>query len=396
MAKNRSILAFVVIMVVFLLVGGGLTLYVLPELARVDETVSNNEINNNEINSDNNNSNNNDNSPEPEVLQPDNEEELARHPALEKDLVEIIEGVAPAVVKITTLREQVGYDFFMRQFRQEVPGEGSGVVFDEEGYILTNNHVVEGASEISVVFPGENEREFTGEVIGGDPVTDLAIVKIEPEREIPTAPMGDSDKLRAGEVAIAIGNPFGLSNSVTVGVISALGRSIPLQEGTELTNIIQTDAAINPGNSGGALINGRGEVIGINTAIIRGAQGIGFAIPINDAKEIACELQEHGYIERPWLGIMGGTLNPAIVREYDLPVDKGVLIVEVMENSPAYQADLRPDDIITEVNGEPLHSIEELVQDIQNRELDEELTLTIYRDQEQITVDVQLEPRPQD
>ncbi len=396
MAKNRSILAFVVIMVVFLLVGGGLTLYVLPELARVDETVSNNEINNNEINSDNNNSNNNDNSPEPEVLQPDNEEELARHPALEKDLVEIIEGVAPAVVKITTLREQVGYDFFMRQFRQEVPGEGSGVVFDEEGYILTNNHVVEGASEISVVFPGENEREFTGEVIGGDPVTDLAIVKIEPEGEIPTAPLGDSDKLRAGEVAIAIGNPFGLSNSVTVGVISALGRSIPLQEGTELTNIIQTDAAINPGNSGGALINGRGEVIGINTAIIRGAQGIGFAIPINDAKEIACELQEHGYIERPWLGIMGGTLNPAIVREYDLPVDKGVLIVEVMENSPAYQADLRPDDIITEVNGEPLHSIEELIQDIQKRELDEELSLTIYRDQEQITVDVQLEPRPQD
>ncbi len=396
MAKNRSILAFVVIMVVFLLVGGGLTLYVLPELARVDETVSNNEINNNEINSDNNNSNNNDNSPEPEVLQPDNEEELARHPALEKDLVEIIEGVAPAVVKITTLREQVGYDFFMRQFRQEVPGEGSGVVFDEEGYILTNNHVVEGASEISVVFPGENEREFTGEVIGGDPVTDLAIVKIEPEGEIPTAPLGDSDKLRAGEVAIAIGNPFGLSNSVTVGVISALGRSIPLQEGTELTNFIQTDAAINPGNSGGALINGRGEVIGINTAIIRGAQGIGFAIPINDAKEIACELQEHGYIERPWLGIMGGTLNPAIVREYDLPVDKGVLIVEVMENSPAYQADLRPDDIITEVNGEPLHSIEELIQDIQKRELDEELSLTIYRDQEQITVDVQLEPRPQD
>ncbi len=387
MAKNKSILAFFVILIVFLLVGGGLSAFVFPDLARVDDV--NEEITANDENNEND-----------RILEEDDpvyqEEELARHPALEKDLVGIVKEVGPAVVQITTIRETIGFDFFMRQFRQEVPGEGSGVVFDEEGYILTNNHVVANARNISVIFPGKEDKEFTGEVIGTDPVTDLAVIKIECEEEIPVARLGDSDTLQVGEVAVAIGNPFGLSNSVTVGVISALGRRIPLQEGTELANIIQTDAAINPGNSGGALINGQGEVIGINTAIIRDAQGIGFAIPINDAKKVAEELIQRGYIERAWLGILGGTVTPTIAAEYNLSIEKGAFIVEVVEDSPAGRAGLMEEDIIFEVNGEPINNMDDLIRDLQGRDVDEVITLTIFRGEEEMTLEVELEARPQE
>ncbi len=390
MPKNKSLTVFIFLLIVFLLAGGGLSAYVLPNLVDVDNSVEEN--NNNEITELNDvDLRNND-----EEIAIPFEEEKARHPALERDLVGVIKEVGPAVVQITTIRETIGFDFFMRQFRQEVPGEGSGVVFDQEGYILTNNHVVQNARNISVIFPGKEDKEFTGEIVGTDPVTDLAVIKIECEEEIPVASLGDSDKLEVGEVAIAIGNPYGLSNSVTVGVISALGRRIPLQEGTELTNIIQTDAAINPGNSGGALINGRGEVIGINTAIIRDAQGIGFAIPINDAKEVARELIDRGYIERAWLGIIGGTVTSTIAEEYDLPIEKGVFIMQVVEESPAGRAGLMPEDIIFEVNGEPINTMDDLIRDIQKRDINETLTLTIFRNNEEMTVEAELEARPQD
>ncbi len=384
MGRNKPVLAFFIILIVFLLVGGGLGAFVLPELVPVNTAAELNENDNTEVE-------------ERDIeLNEENQELTARHPALENDLVGVVEQVGPAIVQITTIRETVGYDFFMRQFRQEVPGEGSGVVFDSEGYILTNNHVVENAQTISVIFPGKEEKEFTGEVIGTDSVTDLAVIKIDCEDDVPVAELGDSDKLKVGEVAIAIGNPYGLSNSVTVGVISALGRSIPLQEGTELTNIIQTDAAINPGNSGGGLINGRGEVIGINTAIIRDAQGIGFAIPINDARKIAEELIEKGYIERPWMGIIGGTVTGTIAAEYDLPIEKGVFVMDVMPDSPADRAGLMTEDIIYEVNGEPINTMNDLIRDIQNREVGETLEISIYRDQEEMTIEVELEARPQD
>ncbi len=390
MPKNKSLTVFIFLLIVFLLAGGGLSAYVLPNLVDVDNSVEEN--NNNEITELNDvDLRNND-----EEIAIPFEEEKARHPALERDLVGVIKEVGPAVVQITTIRETIGFDFFMRQFRQEVPGEGSGVVFDQEGYILTNNHVVQNARNISVIFPGKEDKEFTGEIVGTDPVTDLAVIKIECEEEIPVASLGDSDKLEVGEVAIAIGNPYGLSNSVTVGVISALGRRIPLQEGTELTNIIQTDAAITPGNSGGALINGRGEVIGINTAIIRDAQGIGFAIPINDAKEVARELIDRGYIERAWLGIIGGTVTSTIAEEYDLPIEKGVFIMQVVEESPAGRAGLMPEDIIFEVNGEPINTMDDLIRDIQKRDINETLTLTIFRNNEEMTVEAELEARPQD
>ncbi len=382
MTKNKSLTVFIVLVIVFLLAGGGLSAFVLPDLVRF----------NNAIEDDNNNA-------ITELNDRDlryEDEEIARHPALERDLVGVIKEVGPAVVQITTIRETIGYDFFMRQFRQEVPGEGSGVVFDQEGYILTNNHVVQNARNISVIFPGKEDKEFTGEIVGTDPVTDLAVIKIECEEEIPVASLGYSDQLEVGEVAIAIGNPYGLSNSVTVGVISALGRRIPLQEGTELTNIIQTDAAINPGNSGGALINGRGEVVGINTAIIRDAQGIGFAIPINDAKEVAKELIERGYIERAWLGIIGGTVTSTIAEEYNLPIEKGVFVMQVVEESPAGRAGLMPEDIIFEVNGESINTMDELIRDIQNRDIDETLNLIIFRDNEEMTLEIQLEARPRD
>lgn len=390
MTKNKSLTVFIVLLIVFLLAGGGLSAFVLPGLARVENSIE--EDNNNSVAELNDvDLRNND-----EEIAIPFEEEQARHPALERDLVGVIKEVGPAVVQITTIRETIGYDFFMRQFRQEVPGEGSGVVFDQEGYILTNNHVVQNARNISVIFPGKEEKEFTGEIVGTDPVTDLAVIKIECEEEIPVASLGDSDKLEVGEVAIAIGNPYGLSNSVTVGVISALGRRIPLQEGTELTNIIQTDAAINPGNSGGALINGRGEVIGINTAIIRDAQGIGFAIPINDAKEVATELIERGYIERAWLGIIGGTVTSTIAEEYDLPIEKGVFVMQVVEDSPAGRAGLMPEDIIFEINGEPINTMDDLIRDIQKRDINETLTLNIFRNNEEMTLEAELEARPQD
>jgi len=385
MFKN-SVTIYVTLLIAFLLLGGAFAAFILPGL----------EVNNS-----------NSNSPEEEVIiteensETENREEeivenLASHPALEKDLVEIVEEAGPSVVKITTIREQVGYDFFLRQFRHEVPGEGSGVIFDEEGYILTNNHVVENASRISVILPGEEEREYQGEVIGTDDVTDLAVVKIDTDQSLPVASIGDSDRLRVGEVAIAIGNPYGLTNSVTVGVISALGRSIPLREGTELTDVIQTDAAINPGNSGGALINGAGEVIGINTAIIQQAQGIGFSIPIKDAMAVAGELIEHGYVARPWLGIYGGTISSTMAREYNLPIEKGVFVVRVMPNSPADRAGLQAEDIIVEVSGEEMNTMEALVQDIQNRDIEETITLTIYRGDERKEIEVELEAAPQD
>lgn len=311
----------------------------------------------------------------------------------DEDLADVVERVGPAVVKITTVTERVGYDFFMREFRQEVPGEGSGVVFDEKGYILTNNHVVQGAQSITVTFPGKEEREYEASVVGGDSVTDLAVLKIDGE-DLPVASLGDSDALRVGEVAIAIGNPYGLSNTVTVGVVSAVGRSVPLQEGTELTDIIQTDAAINHGNSGGPLLNSRGEVIGINTAILRGAQGIGFAIPINNAKEVSRELIEHGRIVRPWLGIYGGTVTPLAAQQHNLKVDYGVFVSRIVAHSPAHNAGLKQGDVMVAMNDEALKTMDDLIKRIREKDPHELITVTICRDGEEKTLEVQLEPQP--
>ncbi len=387
--RKQIMIVFMSLLLIFAIIGGGLVLFVFPALSSrgtedlpggsQEQLVENNAV---DIPA-----------PPPVETNPGNG---AIHPALEYNLADIVDRVGPAVVKITTIKERVVSDFFLRQFRQEVSGEGSGVIFDSRGYILTNNHVVEGALSIKVTLPGEDEKEYTGTLIGRDKVTDLAVIQIEAPA-LPVAVLGDSANLRVGEVAIAIGNPYGLSNSVTVGVISALGRSLSLHEGaemTDLTDIIQTDAAINPGNSGGALINHRGEVIGINTAIVSGAQGIGFAIPSNNARRVALELIEHGRVMRPWLGIIGQTITPAVAQEWQLDVERGAFVVRVAIGSPAHKAGLRGEDQIAAIDGQEIKSMDDLSDEIGKKEPHQVVTLTIYRNGKKLDVVVALEPRP--
>src|SRR5262249_60963965 len=235
--------------------------------------------------------------------------------------------------------------------REDVRAAGSGVIVDARGFILTNAHVVENAAEIEVRL--SDDRKFPGQVVGRDPKTDLAIVKIEPGASaLPVAELGDSDKLRIGQWAIAIGNPFGLDRTVTVGIISATGRT--RVGGATYEAFIQTDASINPGNSGGPLLNLQGKVIGINTAIVASGQGIGFAIPINMAREVMGQLIAKGRVIRGWLGIVIQDLTPDLAAGFGITSANGVLISDVMKDSPAEAAGMRPGDVIVEFTGAPI------------------------------------------
>jgi serine protease Do len=274
----------------------------------------------------------------------------------ESATIQVVEKVGPAVVMITTTRLIEVSDFFgFIWYPQEVQGLGSGVIFRKEGYILTNHHVIKEAREIRVILP--DGRTFPARVIGADQYTDLAVLKIEGEN-LPVADFGDSDELRVGQLAIAIGNPIGegLKNTVTTGVISALERTLDLGNNVTLRDVIQTDASINPGNSGGPLLNSRGEVIGINTAIIQDAQGIGFAIPANKAREIAGLLIAEGRVPRAGIGITYMPFDATNRRQVEarfrirLPVDEGFLITHVVSGGPAAKAGLRPGDVVVEIN----------------------------------------------
>jgi len=230
-------------------------------------------------------------------------------------------------------------------------GQGSGFIISEDGYILTNNHVVGEADKVFVTLT--DKREFQAKVIGSDPDSDVAVIKIDTKEKLPTLPMGDSDKIRVGEFSIAIGNPFGLSHSVTSGIISAKGRSgIGI---TDYEDLIQTDAAINPGNSGGPLINLDGEAIGMNTAIYSrsgGYMGIGFAIPINMAKAIFKQIKETGTVTRAYIGILIQEITPQLAESFKITGKNGILVSQVEDNSPAKEAGLQPGDIILELNGD--------------------------------------------
>jgi serine protease Do len=297
----------------------------------------------------------------------------------------VVVKARPAVVNIAI--RQVTYDALLRAVPAQ--GLGSGVIFDPRGYVLTNNHVVQGAQQIRVTLP--DGRGFPGKLVGTDPITDLAVVKID-GRDLPVAPLGDSSKLEIGETVIAIGNPLGLEGgpTVTVGVVSALTRSIEDPGGPTLHDLIQTDAAINPGNSGGPLIRMSGEVIGINTAIIQGAQGIGFAISINSAKPIVQELLAHGRLVRPVIGIVPVSVTPQIAASYDLPVDRGVLIAKLDPRGPAARAGMRAGDIIVAVSGHPVKNLADLRSAVAQHKIGEVLDMAVRREKASVTLEVTL------
>jgi serine protease Do len=282
----------------------------------------------------------------------------------------VLKPVLPAVVSIASSRivkvpqnpfffnDPFFQQFFGRQFqsapRQErEQGLGSGVIISADGYILTNNHVIDKATEIKVIL--SDKRELPGKVVGADPKTDVAVVKIK-ATGLPTVTLGDSSKLQVGDYAFAIGNPFGVGETATMGIISATGRNGLDIEDYE--DFIQTDAAINPGNSGGALLNARGEVIGINTAILSGNaggnQGIGFAIPINMAKYVMDQILKYGKVVRGYIGVGIQDLTPDLAKAFNVPAEKGALVGSVEPNSPGAKAGLQRGDVITEINGEPV------------------------------------------
>ncbi len=289
-------------------------------------------------------------------------------------ITQVVEKVGPAVVRIDSSRtvtsevpDAFNDPFFRRFFGGELPtspekrverGTGSGFIINADGQVLTNAHVVNNADTVTVTL--KDGRRFKGRVMGVDPVTDVAVVKIE-ANNLPSVTIGDSDRLKPGEWAIAIGNPLGLDNTVTSGIISATGRtSSQVGVPDKRVDFIQTDAAINPGNSGGPLLNATGEVVGMNTAIIQGAQGLGFAIPINTARNIASQLATTGKVEHPYLGIQMVTLTPEIKKEIDsnpknslsVSEDRGILVVKVMPNSPAAKAGLQSGDVIQKINSQ--------------------------------------------
>ncbi len=324
----------------------------------------------------------------------------------EKINIDVFEKVHPAVVNIvaTTL----GVNFWMEIIPRE--GQGSGFIIDREGYILTNNHVVAKAQKIIVTL--SDGRKIAASLVGRDPTSDLAVIKIPSGKADMAVSLGDSDQVRVGQKAIAIGNPFGLSHTLTTGIVSALRRSIMTGENAQIDDLIQTDAAINPGNSGGPLLNSNGEVIGINTAIFSlsgGYQGIGFAIPINRAKDVATQLITAGRVARPWLGITGVSITEELSKELGLDIEDGVLIVETLPGGPADQAGLRGGsrriiiggmqlliggDIITTIGGKKITNMQELVRTIDKLRVGQNITLGIYRSNRFIDLQVALAERP--
>jgi serine protease Do len=317
--------------------------------------------------------------------------------------VEVAKKVKPSVVSIRSERtvtvspgEGIGPDFFkgtpFEDFfkshggppvKQKQTGEGSGVIVDPKGYILTNHHVVAGADKITLhLFDG---TELKGTIQGTDPRTDLAVVHVE-AKDLPVATLGDSDKIQVGEWAIAIGSPFGLEETVTVGVISAKGRT-GLGTGT-YEDFIQTDASINPGNSGGPLVNIDGEVIGINAMIIQPGQGIGFAIPINLAKTIMVELIQHGKVIRPWVGIRLQDLTSELMKSFNVKEKEGALISQVYEGSPAEKAGLKVGDIIVEVDGKKIRSSQDVVREVLKRQIDQKIQFGIIQEGKRVDVSV--------
>jgi serine protease Do len=307
-------------------------------------------------------------------------------------IVTVVDNISPAVVGITN--KAITYDWFNRP-RVVERGSGSGVIFHEEGYIATNHHVVEGARELVVTM--KDGTSYAGRIVGMDAMSDLAVVKIEGDEPFPAATFGNSGEVKVGEAAIAIGNPLGFEHTVTVGVISAINRS--LQVGERELVFLQTDAAINAGNSGGPLVNIRGQVIGINTAKIPGAgiEGLGFAIPISLAQPILDNLIVSGRVAYPWMGVM--LVDKGMIEEYnmtDIEINRGVYVMEVVDGSPADRADIRMGDVIISIANAPIDSVEELQTEIRKKQVGETITVMVLRNDREVTVNVTLGEAPAD
>ena len=306
----------------------------------------------------------------------------------ESAVLEVVEKVTRSVVNINTVR--LLHDFYYQV--HPIQGMGSGVIIDPKGYIVTNNHVIAGAEKIDVTLV--SGEVLSGKLVGTCASEDVAVLRVNGEK-LPSTELGDSDQLRVGQTVFAIGNPFGLSGgpSVTKGVISAVKRSIRSEKGL-IENLVQTDASINPGNSGGPLVDVSGMVVAINTAIVPFAQGIGFAIPVNVVKRCATEIITHGKVMRPWLGVSGLSVTPEIASYYDLPVDRGTLINDVMAGSPAEEAEMRRGDIIIGFGEKAINSVDDLVREVQKRKIGDKARVLLLRGDEKWMADVTLETTP--
>ncbi|MFQ5893623.1 MAG: DegQ family serine endoprotease [Nitrospinota bacterium] len=319
--------------------------------------------------------------------------------------IKVAKAKRPAVVNISTTQvlkqstrrprrrlpggEQDPWREFFERFFEDFPEErtrhslGSGIIYDKEGYIITNNHVVVRASEIKVKL--HDGDEYDAKVIGTDPKTDLAVIKIEADKPLPTLTLGDSDALQVGEWVVAIGNPFGLEHTVTVGVVSAKGRVI----GTgPYDDFIQTDASINPGNSGGPLLNTSGEVVGVNTAIVAAGQGIGFAIPSNITRRVIEDLRTKGSVVRGWLGVVVQRMSPEMAQSFGMKEKTGALVAEVIEGSPAEKAGIKRGDIITKYNDTEIKTMDVLPRRVAATQPGTQATITIVRNGKEKAVTV--------
>ena len=321
------------------------------------------------------------------------------------DFVQLAKDLKPAVVNISTSKtikqqrpDMPGYgphrdffdDFFERFFQGQQPQRerktsslGSGFIIDKEGHVLTNDHVVNGADEIEIKL--SDGRSFPAKIIGSDSKLDLALVKIEAEDTFPVARLGNSDSLQVGEWVMAIGNPFGLEQTVTAGIVSAKGRVIGAGP---YDDFIQTDASINPGNSGGPLFNTTGEVVGINTAIVARGQGIGFAIPINMAREVIDQLKKTGHVTRGWLGVSVQDISDELAESFDLGSKKGALVAVVIEGSPAEKAGLKRGDIILSFDGKPVENLHDLPRLVAATPIDKKVAVVVFRDGKEKTFNV--------
>src|SRR6267143_1140077 len=305
--------------------------------------------------------------------------------AYSRTVIGVADRVSPSVANIEVHHQQRSRQ--LSRFPQEANGSGSGFIFTPDGLILTNSHVVHGAAKIEVTLL--DGRRCVADLIGDDPDTDLAVIRIDAPNLVP-AELGDSKSVRVGQMVVAIGNPYGFQYSVTAGVVSALGRSLRAQSGRLIDDVIQTDAALNPGNSGGPLVGSNGKVIGVNTAVIRPAQGICFATGIDTAKFVAGKLIRDGHISRSFIGVAGQNvpLPRRLVRYYNLVVETAILIVSFEENSPARKAGLREGDLITGFAGHPVAGIDQLHRLLTGERAGQSLPVELIRGTERLVVKV--------